>query len=62
MGRDRYSVTRDVVLTKKVWERIQKIAILNSFKLISMQTMKKVWERRSHAFPTHYTSECDLLW
>ena len=38
---------RDVVLTKKVWERTQKLGILK-------QNVKKLWERRSHAFPPHY--------
>ena len=38
---------RDVVLTKKVWERTQKLGILR-------QNMKKLWERRLHAFPPHY--------
>jgi len=50
---------RDVVLTKKVWERTQKITIVKSFKLILKQNVKKVWERCSYAFlrvPTPYTS------
>jgi len=28
----------------------------NCFQLTLKQNMKKVWERRSHAFPPHYTS------
>jgi len=51
------------VLTEKVWEHIQKIAILKqlqtqciaSFKLILKQNVKNVWERRSHSFPPHNT-------
>ena len=34
------NVTRDEVLTKKVWERIQKIAVLNSFQLILKQNVE----------------------
>jgi len=48
---------KDAVLTKKVWERIQKIAILKQLQTHSKQNLKKVWERRSHAFPPHYTPE-----
>jgi len=33
-----------------VWERTQKLAILKQ-KVILKRNMKKVWERRSHAFP-----------
>ena len=41
------STTRDVVLPEKVWDAPKNTAILNSFKLILKQNMKKVWERRS---------------
>jgi len=42
-------VSRDVVLTKKVWERIQKTAISKkSFKVILKDNVKKEWERRFH--------------
>jgi len=37
---------RDAVLTKKVWERIQKIAILKQL---------PTQQRSSHGFPPHYT-------
>jgi len=44
------------VLTKKVWERIKKIAILKQLPThFSLKQNMKVWERRSHAFPPHYT-------
>ena len=49
------------MLTKKVWERIQKDSHFktasNSFKV---QREKCVWERRSHAFPPHYNPGLDL--
>jgi len=38
-----------------VWESTKNLANLNSFKLILKQNLKKIWERRSHAFPPHYT-------
>jgi len=41
-------IVRDVVLTKKVWEHIQKIAILKQLKVILKQNVRKAWERRSH--------------
>jgi len=47
-------LNRDVVLTKKVWERIQKIAISKQLQLILKQNVQKVSKRRSHAFPPHY--------
>ena len=40
-----------VVLAEMVWERTQKLAILKQ-KVILKRNMKKVWERRSHAFPS----------
>jgi len=40
------------LLTKKRWERTQKIA---NFKA----KHKNVWERRSHAFPPHYAHGYD---
>jgi len=36
------------VPTKKAWERIQKIAIHNTFTAILKQNVKKVWEHRSY--------------
>ena len=47
--------TRDVVLTKKVWERPQKIAVLKHLQTHFKAKREKVWERRSHAFPPNYT-------
>jgi len=41
-------VSRDVVLTKKVWERIQKTAILKELQSHFKGKRKKGWERRSH--------------
>jgi len=32
-----------------------KIAIFNRYQLLLEQNVKNVWERRSHAFPPHYT-------
>ena len=51
--------SRDVVQTKKVWKRTQKLGIFKQlqtdFKGVFNKVMKNVWERRSHAFPPHYT-------
>jgi len=49
------SWVRDVVLTEKVWERIQKTALLKQLQTLFKAKREKVWERRSHAFPPHYT-------
>jgi len=52
---------RDVVLQKGVGTHSEKQPLWNSFKLILKQNVKKVLERRSHAFPPHYTPEpCTL--
>jgi len=57
-----YSNRRDVVLTKGCSANKKSVAthpknslFWNSFKLTLKQNMKKVWERRSHEFPPHYT-------
>ena len=51
-------VSRDVVLTKKVWERIQKTAISKkSFKVILKDNVKKEWERRFHT-----KKKCESAW
>jgi len=44
---------RVILLTRKVWERIHKIAISKQLQL--KQYVRKIWELRSHAFPPHYT-------
>ena len=55
--------TRDAVVAKEVWERTQENQpFKNSFKLMLKQNRKKVWERRSHAFPSHYTPACNMFW
>ena len=41
------NTSKDVVLTRKVWERTKKTAILKQHSFQS----KKMWERRSHVFP-----------
>ena len=46
--------TRDVVLTKKVWERIQKIA---SFKQLQNQFEAKREKGVGTPFPPHYTPD-----
>jgi len=43
------------VLTKKVWERIQKNGHFKTASIHFETKVKKVWERRSYAFPPHYT-------
>jgi len=54
---------RDVVLAKEVWERTQKTNHFKQrqthFKAVFNEIMKKVWERRSHALPPHYTPGCN---
>jgi len=44
----KHSISRDVVLAKKVWERIQKIAI---FKAASKTSSNKTWKRCGNAVP-----------
>jgi len=41
---------------KRVGMHPKKQPFWNSFQLILNQNVKKVWERRSHAFPPHYTT------
>jgi len=48
-------VARDVVLTKKVWERIQKIAIL---KQLPNHFKAKCEKGVGTLFPLHYTPAC----
>jgi len=55
LSRLKRDVCRDVVPTKKVWERIKKWPFYSSVQLILKENLKKVWERRSHAFPPRYT-------
>jgi len=46
----------DAVLTKRFGKASKKQPFENSFQLILKQNVKKVWERRSHAFSHYYTS------
>jgi len=45
--------------TKKMWEHTQKLAIFQQLQTYSIAIHKKCGERRSHAFPPHYTPGCN---
>jgi len=58
----RWPVARDIVLQKRCGNAPKKLAILKQLHTHLKQNTKKVWERRSHAFPPHYTPALNLFW